>query len=133
MEYSSIIAGAFALVLALGIAGAFWGKSRKRKLLLRSELKDLKKRRDHLPKIMSEGLCPELDDIEKLLKERKPVDLEAFLVRAKDRVDKETDRARVIRAKKEELKELISELGRLGPSADEYTDVLKMLEREGFH
>ena len=120
-------------MLALGIAGAFWGKSRKRKLLLRSELKDLKKRRDHLPKIMSEGLCPELDDIEKLLKERKPVDLEAFLVRAKDRVDKETDRARVIRAKKEELKELISELGRLGPSADEYTDVLKMLEWEGFH
>ena len=120
-------------MLALGIAGAFWGRSRKRKLLLRSGFGDLKKRRDGLPKIMSEELCPELDDIDKLLKERTMADLEVFLGRARDRIDREIDRTRAIESKQEELKELISELGRLGLSAGEYTDVLKMLEREGFH
>ena len=131
MDSSIIATFVFTLIIGFGIAGAFWGRIRKRKLAVDKGFRKLKSELKELPTLLVTGKYPELDHIDESVKREKADVLEELLENVKCRLEEDRERFVKMMMKKEELENLVMKLGALGAKTEDLEELLETIKAEG--
>ena len=131
MDISLIVTSIFAVVICLGIIGALWGRTRRRKLALREELMGSKDEIERLPRLLISGKYPELEEIEGLVKKEKVNSLETIVGELGSRLTRDRQQFAELKSRKEELKNLVEKLCSMKEYTEDLGKVLELMSKEG--
>ncbi len=131
MYTSLIVSAIFAIVIILGIIGAFWGRLRRRKLAVREELMESRGELEHLPPLLISGKYPELDGINGLMKNEKVDSLEKITEDLMSRLKEDQCRFRELKNRKTELEKLVMKLDSMNEDTVDLNKILEILRKEG--
>ena len=131
MDTSLLVTSIFAVVISLGIIGAFWGRTRRRKLALREELMGSRDELERLPRLLVSAKYPELDGIEDLVKKEKVNSLEKIVGDLGSRLLEDQKHFTAIQRRKAELKKLVTKLGSMKEPTEDLEKVLELMSKEG--
>ncbi len=131
MDTSMIVTSIFAVVIGLGIIGAFWGRQRRRKLAFREELVGSRNELERLPSLLVSGKYPEVDEIEGLVRKEKVNSLEKIVGDLSSRILDDRKKFTELKGRKAELETLVTELCSMGEPTEDLEKILAIMRKEG--